>query len=75
MTSNFSELEKHHFSHVVDSVAEIGGWVVNLDDRSMRWSKRVSKIHEIPHVENVSLSYAVESFLPEYREKVRQCSF
>ena len=71
MIHKFSDEIKHHFSEVIDSVAKIGGWVVDLSTHSIQWSRQTYEIHELDEGDHISLAGAIDYFLPSYRSHVR----
>lgn len=75
MTYRFSEEAKHHFAEVVDNVAKIGGWVSDLATQRIIWSNQTYAIHDVQEDENISLDEAINFYLPEYRDMVREHYF
>ncbi|MBF5039746.1 EAL domain-containing protein [Methylophilus sp. 13] len=52
---------------VAGNVAKIGGWVIDLPTKRMRWSDEVAALHELPPGYSPSLEEGMSLFVPAYR--------
>ena len=71
MKHEFDDEIIYSFIDVVSNVAKIGGWVAELSDRSVFWTKQTYNIFAAPQGSNIMLKDAVNFFLPGYRERIR----
>lgn len=56
--------------HMAGHVARLGGWVVDLARREVRWSDTVCEIHEMPRGTTPSVDDAVGFYAPESRPRI-----
>lgn len=67
------ELERNReFLDSVQSVANIGGWEVDLRSETLRWTDEVYRIHEIPSEYDPILAEGMEFYHPDDRETIEQ---
>lgn len=57
----------------IESMAGIGHWRVNIDEKSVYWSEEIYKIHGVDPAEgDIGLEQAVQFFHPDDREEVQK---
>ncbi|MEP4889816.1 MAG: response regulator [Aliiglaciecola sp.] len=52
-------------------VAKLGAWEVNMSTNDVYWSDEVYRIHELPIGSKVDVENAINFYLPEHRQKVK----
>ncbi|MDO6691899.1 response regulator [Aliiglaciecola sp. 3_MG-2023] len=52
-------------------VAKLGAWEVNINTNDIYWSEEVYRIHELPIGSEIELENAINFYLPEHRQKVK----
>ena len=64
-------LEKELFmTRIAGRVAQLGGWTIELPDRTLTWSDENCTIHDVPPGYKSTLEEGMGYFLPEHRELV-----
>jgi two-component system cell cycle sensor histidine kinase/response regulator CckA len=53
-------------------VARLGGWSIDLPERTMTWSDEVCAIHDLPSGSVPSLEHGLAMYLPEHRDQIAQ---
>ncbi|MCA1769041.1 MAG: EAL domain-containing protein, partial [Halomonas sp.] len=53
-------------------VARFGGWAIDLVNDSSHWSDVVADIHGMPRGYSPSLDQALDFYLPEHRDRIRE---
>ena len=54
------------------SIAQVGGWKLDIETMALNWTKETCNIHEVPLNYNPSLDQAIEFFHPDDREILSQ---
>jgi PAS domain S-box-containing protein len=68
-----TSLEQNLFmNQVAGRVARMGGWTIDLPDRTLSWSDENCLIHDVPPGYKPTLQEGIGYFLPEDRETVRK---
>lgn len=57
---------------IAGRVALVGGWTIDLVDRTLVWSDVVAAIHDQPAGYSPSLAAGIEYFVPEHRQIIRE---
>lgn len=52
--------------------ARLGGWRVDLTSRQLVWTPETADIHEIPHGTAPTLEEAIDFYVPEHRDRIRE---
>ena len=66
-----SLLEKNlSMTRIAGRVAHLGGWAIDLPERSLTWSDENCAIHDVPAGYQPSLQEGISYFLPEHRAQV-----
>ena len=55
---------------IAGKVARLGGWTIDLPDRTLTWSDENCAIHDVPAGYKPTLAEGIELFPPEYRAEV-----
>lgn len=64
-------LEKNHsMIRIAGKVARLGGWTIELPDRTLTWSDENCIIHDVPPGYKPTLEEGIGYFLPEHRATV-----
>jgi len=64
-------LEKNlSMNRIAGRVARLGGWTIELPDRTLTWSDENCAIHDVPPGYKPTLEEGIGYFLPEHREIV-----
>ncbi|WP_075880039.1 sensor domain-containing protein [Vreelandella massiliensis] len=58
---------------MAEKTVRFGGWFINLSTYRIEWSNVVADIHGMPHGYSPSFSQALAYYIPEHRERIRQC--
>ena len=65
------QLEKNlSMSRIAGRVAHLGGWAIDLPQRSLVWSDENCAIHDLPAGYQPTLQEGIGYFLPEHRDQV-----
>lgn len=56
---------------IAGSVAQIGGWVMDVKTGLVSWSDEVAAIHEMPAGYSPTVDEGIALFVPEYRELIK----
>jgi len=64
------EQEKLFLAQVASKVAKIGGWTIELPERTLTWSDENCIIHDLPPGYKPSLEEGISFFPEKYREQV-----
>ncbi|KAB2813602.1 sensor histidine kinase [Phaeocystidibacter luteus] len=65
------KLERNEmFFEETGRLAQVGGWEVNLIDNTLKWSKTIYDIHELPYTENVDVERAIGFYKPEDAKRI-----
>lgn len=56
---------------IAGSVAQIGGWVMDIKTGLVSWSDEVAAIHEMPAGFSPTVDEGITLFVPEYRELIK----
>lgn len=59
--------------NLTGKMAKVGGWELDLETQSPRWSDEVYRIHELPLDTEPSLVDAISFYAPEVRDEVGEC--
>lgn len=54
----------------IEEVADVGGWLFDVERQTVFWSRRTRLIHEMPAGSTPTLVESINYYLPEYRELV-----
>lgn len=57
-------------AQIAGKVARLGGWTIQLPERTLTWSDENCAIHEVPPGYKPTLDEGIGYFPPEYREQV-----
>jgi PAS domain S-box-containing protein len=64
-------LEKNHaIARIAGRVARLGGWTIELPERTLTWSDENCVIHDVPPGYKPTLDEGIGYFLPEHRATV-----
>ncbi len=67
------ELERtSEFLRETQNVANVGGWELELQSETLRWSDELYRIHELPLDADPTPEDAIEFYHPEDRDTIRQ---
>ncbi len=55
---------------IAGEMARLGGWVIDLDRKQVKWSDETAAIHEMPTGYSPSLEGRLEFYTPEWRDRV-----
>lgn len=56
---------------MASTLAQIGGWVVDLTSMTVTWSDEVYRIHEVPKGTALRVDEGIAFYAPEWRERIR----
>jgi PAS domain S-box-containing protein len=59
--------------HIAGKVARLGGWTIDLPDRTLTWSDENCLIHDVEPGYLPKLEKGIAYFLPEHRAQVMAC--
>lgn len=59
--------------HIAGKVARLGGWTIDLPDRTLTWSDENCLIHDVEPGYRPKLDEGIGYFLPEHRAQVIAC--
>lgn len=62
--------ESLFLAHIASNVARIGGWAIQLPERTLTWSDENCAIHDLPPGYKPTLEEGIGYFPEEYREQV-----
>ena len=62
--------EKLFLAEVASKIARIGGWTIQLPERTLTWSDENCVIHDVPPGYQPTLEEGLSYFPEEYRAKV-----
>lgn len=62
----------HEFLTQTGEIGKIGGWELDMQTRTMRWSAQTYKIHELPPYAAMTTEKALSFFSAESRVKIEQ---
>lgn len=65
--------ESEFLAQIASRTARIGGWTIDLPERTLTWSDENCVIHEVPLGYKPTLEEGIGYFPPEYREQVIRC--
>ena len=57
---------------IAGRVARIGGWSIDLPERTLTWSEEMIAIHDLPPGHQPTLEESVQHYLPGFRAKVAE---
>lgn len=57
---------------LAERTARLGGWRVELNSRQLAWTSETADIHELPHGTVPALEEAIDFYVPEHRERIRE---
>lgn len=57
-------------AHIAGKAARLGGWTIDLPERTLAWSDENCAIHDVPPGYKPTLEEGINLFLPDYRDQV-----
>jgi len=57
-------------AHIAGKAARLGGWTIDLPERTLSWSDENCAIHDVPPGYTPTLEEGINLFLPDYRDQV-----
>jgi len=63
--------ESARLAEMASTLARMGGWDVDLTQRTIHLSDEVCRIHEVPPGTTLSIEDGFEAYAPEWRERMR----
>ncbi len=58
--------------HIAGRTARLGGWMIQLPERTLTWSNETAVIHDLPPGYTPTLEEGINYYLPEHRQDVRR---
>jgi len=65
-------LKSQALLRMASKISRLGGWSLDVADRTMTWSDEVRAIHEMPEGYSATLEEGMDLFAPEYRETIKK---
>lgn len=56
---------------IAGKTARLGGWAIDLPDRTLSWTEEVARLHDLDPQQVVSVEEALGFVVPETRERIR----
>jgi len=69
--SEQAAVEQAAMLRIAGRTARLGGWMIQLPDRTLTWSDETAVIHDLPPGYTPTLEEGIGYYLPEHRELVR----
>ena len=69
--SEQAAVEQAAMLRIAGRTARLGGWMIQLPDRTLTWSDETAAIHDLPPGYTPTLEEGISYYLPEHRELVR----
>ncbi len=64
--------ESEHLLRMANRVARVGGWIITLPERELRWSTEVATIHGMTPEEAVTVDDVISRYRPETQPMIRE---